>query len=399
MSIETLTSAILSQMSNISKRNRDFFLHLMPLLVSLRGRFNFTNLSRYGLFNEATYRQHFSKAFDFMAFNQSLITTHCSGERIIAFDPSYLPKSGKHTYGLGRFWSGCAQQVKKGLEVAGFSCVDLKHWTAMHLYAQQTVLQAGQDLMSFYINLLRKQAKHLLKITNMLCVDAYFSKHDYVAAAIACGFTLVSRLRNDAVLRYLYQGSKTGKRGRPKTYDGIVDKHCPRKDVFQGFVTEDGITAHQGIVYIKSLKITARVVILAQKGKNGITKAPKVFFSTDPTMDGKEVLRLYKARFQCEFLFRDAKQHTGLVQAQCRSKEKLHYHLNASLTAVSVAKAAHYLNGQGQRDWAFSMADIKTQYVNELLLNRFIIMFGIDPEHEDNAAKLQLLYHIGRIAA
>jgi len=117
MSIGTLTSAILSQMSNISKRNREFFLHLMILLVSLRGRFNFMNLGHYGQFNEVTYRQHFSKGFDFMGFNQELITTHCSEERIIAFDPSYLPKSGKHTYGIGRFWSGRAQQTKKGLEL------------------------------------------------------------------------------------------------------------------------------------------------------------------------------------------------------------------------------------------------------------------------------------------
>lgn len=399
MSIEILTSAILSQMPKISKRNRDFFLHLMTLLVSLRGKFNFMNLSRYGIFNEATYRQHFSKAFDFMAFNQSLITTHCSKQRIITFDPSYLPKSGKHTYGLGRFWSGCAQQVTKGLELSGFSCVDLKHWTALHLYAQQTVLQDGQDLMGFYINVLHQQAQQLLKISNILCVDAYFSKHQYVTTATSCGFTLVSRLRNDAVLRYLYQGKQMGKRGRPKTYDGTVDKQHLRSDVFTSFQTQDGLTAYQGIVYIKALKMKARVVILPQKGKHDRDKAPKVFFSTDLKMEGAEVVRIYKARFQCEFLYRDAKQHTGLSQAQCRSKEKLHYHLNASLTAVSVAKATHYLNQENSPDRGFSMADIKTQYVNELLLHRFINVFGIDPEQEDNSVKLKLLYDIGRIAA
>lgn len=399
MSIETLTSAILSQMSNISKRKRDFFLHLMVLLVSLRGRFNFVNLSRYGQFNEVTYRQHFSQDFDFMGFNQSLITMHCSKERIITFDPSYLPKSGQHTYGIGRFWSGSAQQMKKGLELSGFSCVDLKHWTALHLYAQQTIVQDGEELMGFYISLLHQQAPQLLQTSNILCVDAYFSKHNYVTAATACGFTLVSRLRNDVVLRYLYEGEKTRKRGRPKTYDGIVDKNHLRWEVFTSFQTRDGCTAYQGIVNIKSLKMNARVVILPQADKNGTPKAPKVFFSTDLNMDGVEVLRVYKARFQCEFLYRDAKQHTGLSQAQCRSKEKLHFHLNASLTAVSVAKATHYLNQENQYENVFSMADIKTQYVNELLLHRFINVFGIDPEQGDNSAKLKLLYEIGRIAA
>ncbi|MEQ9442884.1 MAG: hypothetical protein RIG62_27850 [Cyclobacteriaceae bacterium] len=187
------------------KRSRIFFSHLLRLLLSLRGRFNFVNLARYGIFNEATYRYHFAKAFDFMTFNQHLIAGHCSADRMIAFDPSYMPKSGKRTAGLGYFWSGCAQRVKKGLELAGFSCIDLTYWTGLHLYAQQTVLQAGEHLMDFYISLLRQQAKPLLTVSNVLCVDAYFSKYEYVKAATACGFTVVSRLCNDAVLRYLYR--------------------------------------------------------------------------------------------------------------------------------------------------------------------------------------------------
>ncbi|WP_164891106.1 transposase [Botryobacter ruber] len=386
-------------MPKLSKRKREFFIHLMSLLVSLRGRFNFTNLSRWGLFNELTYRQHFSKTFDFLAFNSALVMAHCSAELAITFDPSYLFKSGRHTYGLGRFWSGCAQQVRKGLELAGFSCVDLHQWTAMHLYARQTVPQQGQSLMDFYIALLREISGQLLKISKVLCVDAYFSKHDYVVAALECGFTVVSRLRNDAVLYYLYTREKTGKRGRPKVYDGKVDKNAPRAEVFEQFKTEQGAVAYHGLVYIKSLKMKARVVILPQENGKGGWKTPKIFFSTDIEMDGAQVLRGYRSRFQCEFLYRDAKQHTGLTQAQCRSKEKLHYHLNAALTAVSLAKAAHYLNQEDQQRSAFSMADVKMQYSNELLLERFISTFEIDPEQDDNSQKMRKLYNMGRIAA
>lgn len=399
MSIGALTRTILHKMPELSKRKRDFFIHLMSLLVSLRGRFNFMNLSRWGIFNELTYRQHFGKAFDFMTFNSALVLGHCSGQLVITFDPSYLSKSGRHTYGLGRFWSGCARQVKKGLELAGFCCVDLGQWTAMHLYGCQTVPVEGQGLMDFYISLLRELSAELLKISKILCVDAYFSRHDYVAAALACGFTLISRLRYDAVLYYLYTGPRAGKRGRPKTYDGKVDKQAPRAGVFERFETADGTVAYHGVVYIKSLKRSARVVIVPQQEGKGGSKTPRVFFSTDTQMDGKQVLRLYKARFQCEFLYRDAKQHTGLAQAQCRSKEKLHYHLNAALTAVSLAKAAHYLNQEDQQPGSFSMADIKTRYANELMLEKFIDVFGIDPEQEDNSLKMQQLYKMGSIAA
>jgi len=98
--------------------------------------------------------------------------------------------------------------------------------------------------MDFYIDLLHQQAPQLLKTSNILCLDAYFSKHNYVAAATACGFTLVSRLRNDTVLRYLYHDGKTGKRSRPKTYDGTVDKNHPCPGVFTSFQTKDGLTAY-----------------------------------------------------------------------------------------------------------------------------------------------------------
>lgn len=36
------------------------------------------------------------------------------------------------------------------------------------------------------------------------------------------GFELISRLRNDADLKYLYKGNKTEGRGRPKKYDGKI---------------------------------------------------------------------------------------------------------------------------------------------------------------------------------
>jgi hypothetical protein len=47
-------------------------------------------------------------------------------------------------------------------------------------------------------------------------------------------------------------------------------------------------------------------------------------------------LRYYKARFQIEFLFRDAKQFTGLNDHQVRDQKKLDFHLNLSLTALNL---------------------------------------------------------------
>jgi hypothetical protein len=70
-----------------------------------------------------------------------------------------------------------------------------------------------------------------------------------------------------------------------------------------------------------------------------------------------------------EFLFRDSKQFTGLIACQARSKAKLNFHFNASLTAASFAK----LDRRQQApcvDHAFFMARLKRRAFNQHLLDR-----------------------------
>lgn len=45
--------------------------------------------------------------------------------KAIAIDPSYISKSGKRTPWIGYFWSGCAGQVKRGLEIMGIGVINI----------------------------------------------------------------------------------------------------------------------------------------------------------------------------------------------------------------------------------------------------------------------------------
>ena len=58
---------------------------------------------------------------------------------------------------------------------------------------------------------------------------------------------------------------------------------------------------------------------------------------TDLELETCKIIDYYRLRFQIEFLFRDAKQFTGLTHCQARSKEKLHFHFNLSLAAINLA--------------------------------------------------------------
>ena len=72
-------------------------------------------------------------------------------------------------------------------------------------------------------------------------------------------------------------------------------------------------------VWAVSLGREVRVVIVDYLDADKKTQARKVFFSTDLTLSARDIFDIYRTRFQLEFVFRDAKQFTGLTHCQARS--------------------------------------------------------------------------------
>jgi hypothetical protein len=70
-----------------------------------------------------------------------------------------------------------------------------------------------------------------------------------------------------------------------------------------------------------------------------------------------------------------------------------------ALTSVSVAKVVHHLSIDKSLRGPFSMADIKTQYFNELVVDRVFDVFANTPNITKNHPALQNLYNLGKIAA
>jgi hypothetical protein len=116
-------------------------------------------------------------------------------------------------------------------------------------------------------------------------------------------------------------------------------------------------------------------------------------------MNTADILEYYQCRFQIEFLYRDGKQHTGLNDCQARSKNKLNFHFNASLTAINLAKITHWLSIPKEQRKSFSMTDVKTINHNALHLNAFFDKFGINPYLPKNQKKARELLYYGTIAA
>ena len=120
-------------------------------------------------------------------------------------------------------------------------------------------------------------------------------------------------------------------------------------------------------------------------------------FSTDVDLNALRLYRYYKARFQIEFLFRDAKQYAGLSDCQARSKAKLHFHFNASLSAVTFAKL-EARQQHGKRDQAFSMARLKRRAFNQHLIERICEHLADGQSLEKSSPDYEALCNYGIIA-
>jgi hypothetical protein len=185
-------------------------------------------MARYGNFVQSTYRNNFARPVNFLGINLELVRDNISRDLVLAFDPSFLPKSGKCTDGTGRCWSGCAGKAKKGTEFSGIAAIDLEDKTALHLLAVQTVERhKGETLLDYYASILTINREERSEVSPDVVAGAYFSRKPFVDQLLVSNFHLVSRLRTNVHLRYLYAGPKENHPGAPpSSMAGLIPVIC-----------------------------------------------------------------------------------------------------------------------------------------------------------------------------
>ena len=378
---DIITYAVKNSAAKLTKSFEKILIEVIILYMIIPRKVNFTQMERYGSHDEQTYRNNFGKkkseCIDWLKLNVSLAKRYFGekGRHAIAIDPSFISKSGKKTPHIGRFWSGCAQAVKHGREIMGIGLIDIDANDCIMLRAHQSL--TGKELglrdksmTDFYISVIKRYRKELLKLSTLIVADAYFSTSTFVNGIKKYGFSLVSRFRDNACLYYVYNGPRTGKRGRPKTKDGKIDMNkldLTRMEKMEMKKAEG--TAYTLIAYSKALKCKIRLVIWQMpNGKK------KLFFSNDISLSGEEVLAYYRTRFQIEFCYRDAKGYTGLMHCQARNKWKLDFAFNASFASLNVAKVT--MKEMGMQ---YSMSSFKALMTNTYIVRRIFKACGYNP--------------------
>lgn len=374
---------------------------LFTTILVVCGKVNFSNLSRYSPLKEKTYRRQFEKAFDFIELNAGVIeaATEPGDSLLGVMDSSFIGKSGKTTFGRDWYYNGCASRVEKGLEVSLVGVVNVETEQGYALSVEQTCSQCDFPELTRIdqaVDQLVRVRPHLPASIRYLAVDGAYVKEKFIIGVRQLDLHVLSKLRRDANLRYLFEGLQKP-RGRKRVYAGKVDLSAPTAMTRVEDVQPD-ITLYTAVVWHVSLKRQIRLAYLHDT-RNPNKPRFVVLFSTDIEQCPKAIHRLYHLRFQIEFLFRDGKQFTGLEDCQARGAKKLDFHFNASLSALNLAKLDGSPHHHPSKPFVFSMASIKRRALNDFLLDTFISRLELSPTLIKSHPNYEALRSYGIIAA
>lgn len=380
---------------------RQFLQELFKAVFALRGRVNFTNLARFSPLHEQTFRRHFEKAFRWVWFNLTVFRLRHHPEEMIigVFDCSFLPKSGTETWGLDQFFSSLAGRPKQGLEVSVLGIVATESRRAFGVDATQTPPDlstdqaGGYSRVDFYLEQITDLYDQLANLGVSYWVgDGFYAKQKVFDTVTDLGGDLITRLRSDANLRYLYTGPPKDGPGRPKQYDGKID--WDDREALSRRFDEGGRLPDRPDVRVLTTVANSphfgrdlRVVLLV--GPDGEEQV--ILASTDTTQHAEEVVRYYRLRYQIELVIRDAKQHTGLTHCQARSQEKLDFHLNMSLTGVNLLRLLAQKAECSPRTY-------RREAYNRLLIGRLFSKLGLSAEYDRMDPRIQSVVRTGRMA-
>ena len=345
--------------------------------------------------SEKSIGHQFSRKINFAGWFETATESLKNKECIAAFDPSYISKSGKKTYGKDWFWSGKDQQTKPGLEIGCLALVDVADAAAYSIEAVQTPSGMKGKLMEHYVSIVKKNIEHILSYSRYLAADGFFMKSSFIEPLLELGLQVITRMRPDANLLYLYTGPQKSGKGRKRLYGGKVDVKNIDKRKWKSCYEDEQMKGFELNVWSVSLKRIVKAVYVELKDR----KAYIILLSTDTEQKGAKVIRYYQLRFQIEFLIRDAKQYTGLEECQARAETKLYNHFNISLMSVSLIKLTCWASLTNKEQVPFSMRSIKTYFYNKFLTETIFSNLGL----ELNCNKIKKLYsqclNIGSMAA
>nr|WP_287413417.1 transposase [Pseudodesulfovibrio sp.] len=364
-------------------------------LLMMTGRITMLNISRWtekgGSYR--TVQRFFSKDIPWCSLNWAVAKTFLKKSSIILIfgDATTVTKSGKKTFGLGRFFSSIYSRAVPGIAFQTLSLLDVEKRTSWPMLIEQMLPKAKQKnpvamnskkqkrgrgrpngsknknnrnvVLNAEMTQVQAMLQKLLRLIGDTLQPVYFVYDGAFGNNAAVQMTrqvqlhLISKLRNNSALYFKWNGVYSGKGRRPVygdrvDYKNLSAAHLKSEETNKNIRTR----IYQINVIHKKFADSLNVVIIEKKNVKKNKVARVILFSTDPDLNWKLIIDYYRLRFQIEFNFRDAKQHWGLEDFMVIKEQSVLNAANLSLWMVNVSQAMLVTSGEE------SILDLKAHY-------------------------------------
>jgi putative transposase len=306
---------------------------------------------------------------------------HPGGEYFLVGDESVVTKSGSETHGLDHFFSGLRNQVVKGIAIFSLSLVSVEERRSYPLQVEQVIRSEAEKAaakerkkkrtqqakakvsrkrgrpkgsrnrdktqvvltpeLKRIQKMLRKQLRLLSGRVSVRCValDGHFGHNNALQMVRQCRLHLISKLRHDAALYFVYAGEPNHigphkKYGEKINYRCIPERYLIKKSVQGGIQT----CVYQARMLHREFAQTLNVVIITRTHLTTGACANVNLFSSDLALSAEKIIDCYSLRFQIEFNFRDAKQYWGLEDFMNIKQLPVTNAINLSLFMVNLSQ-------------------------------------------------------------
>ena len=356
---------------------------------------------------------------------------------LLAGDEVVVPKAGKQTFGLDRFFSGLAQKPVPGLAFFSLALVSTTERRAFPLCLEQVVRTDAEKAASKanaatrkpqapaakrkpgrpkgstnqpkadvplspelqriqgWVQALLRLIAGLLPLT-YLVLDGHFGNRPTYHMARQCGLHLISKLRSDAALYRPYDGPYQG-RGPHRKYGEKLDYRNLPDAYLQQISEADGIETriYQADLLHREFAQPLNVVILEQVNLTTQARAHVLLFSSDLTLPYGQLITYYSLRFQIEFVFRDAKQFWGLDDFMNVTATAVTNAANLALFMVNLVYVL--LRERRRQDPHCSVLDLKAECRGYKYVLETIKLLPEPPDEDLIAELFRQVASLGRI--
>jgi len=364
-------------------------------LLMMTGRITMLSISRWtdkgGSYR--TIQRFFSKNIPWGSVNWAIAKKSLkeAGVILIAGDATTVTKSGKETFGLGKFFSSIYSRAVPGIAFQTLSLVDVEKRTSWPMLTEQMLPKPKQkkpvaprgkkqkrgrgrpkgsknkNNRNVVLNAEKMQVQamlqKLLKLTGdtiqptHFVYDGAFGNNAAVQMTRQVDLHLISKLRNNSALYFKWAGVYSGK-GKRRIYGDKIDyKNLPAAHLKSEETKKDIRTrTYQAEMIHKKFADALNVVIIEKTNIKTNKVARVILFSTDLKLEWKNIIDYYRLRFQIEFNFRDAKQHWGLEDFMVIKEQSVLNAANLSLSMVNVSQSIMATSGEE------SVLDLKARH-------------------------------------